>query len=1050
MPKFLHVSLISFLFLIILSSTTIVSAAQQTDKTHRLHQAYNDIFDNQSLTNKEKYQAFQTLSFNIDEKNHPQLAALIYAKLMYFAAIINDISAFNEWDKQLSTVPLEQSDQEVINFLVEENQMVLNREESQFIIAIAQGEKLKQLLPTFSIHLESNLTENGLALIDLDIALLYNTLGISYFSTSDFESAQKHYFKAMEIYQSRNLQVGMLSIYNNLSMISWAQQDYPKAISLLKQSIDIANAIKDEESVIRGQSNLGIYYSASFSYDNAFAAYTRVLKHKNINLYPKLKIQTLLAKSEVLQTIGEYSKSEQMIQEALLLSTQTQDQINLFTAKISLANLLKNQQKFEQALVLYNEALEQFRTLQMKHKELGVLSEISDLYRQQGNLEKSLEYFQLYNTLSIEFLKSAQKTTVLNLHEKFEKQNRDKQINLLEKANQLNSEAVKNAKDRQQFILYFSISLIIIIFLLLNRFYNRKHAHRLELHNKEIKENEKQLLLLSHAFSNTADAVWITNKDFEIEAVNNAFVLLCHKTRLEVLGKKVSFAPVKGQDEAFTKRVLLQAKIEGTWHGELYEQRSNDEIFPLELDIEAIRDEQNEIIHYLGVFRDITEQKKSQEQLERLVTHDDLTELPNRTLLDQLIKQSCLNSIYSGKTPTLLLLDVNGFKKISDSFGHACGDAIICEIAKRLKNKLYSKDVIGHINGAEFCILTELSDPKRSAARVAQKILTIFEQPFDVTDTPLNITASIGITLYPDDSDNAQDLLRKSAIAMLDVKNSDNHNYRFFERRMNNEVIEQLEREQRILNAINNQNFEYYYQPLVDTDTGRITGAEALIRWIESDGSIIAPEYFIPLAEQAGFIDQIDRITINTVFEQVASWHEKGQTFGNISINISAKMFSQSQELLRLLQAKLSQYRLNPALIKIEITESTLLHNIDQAIETMEQIKSLGFLLALDDFGTGFSSLNYLKRFPIDTLKIDRSFIMGMHESAVDQTIVQSIISLAHTLHLRVVGEGVELKEHLNELQKMHCEEYQGYLYSKPVPINEFEALFQSNTKLNK
>ena len=1014
---------------------------QVTYSNQSAYQSFSAIFYHDSLSNEEKYLRGQALSFDISPTTHPRVAALLYLQLMFINAQTNDGESAQQWRDKLATLTLPKQEQQVVNFLINLYQMELHRVNGEYIIAISEGENLKQQLANFNLQAKRNFVNNTLFVKELDKAILYNSLGISYFKTSDYREAQQHFIDTMELYEKADKPSGKLAIYNNLSMISWAQQNYLQAISLMNQSLALSKQLNNEQNYLRGLSNLGIYYSAAKNYDNALASFQKVFKHESIDNYPKIKIQTLLAKAETLQAIDEFAQSETLIQQALLLSTRANDKTNISMAKVSLANLLSQQNKYQQALAFYLEAIEHFREMQLAQEAVKVLLKISQLYQQQGQYDKALTYFEQYNNQSIELLKSAQESSITNLHERFEKQNREKQIQLLEKENQLNTEAIKVAASQQKFTLYLAIAVIVILFLLLNRYYNKIQARRLALHNKEIAANEKQLLLLSHAFSNTADAVWITNEHFEIEAVNNAYVLQTHKTRIEVIGKKIAFAHVNGQDEAFTKRILLQAKLEETWHGELYEQRSDNEVFPLELDIEAIKNDNNEIIHYLGVFRDITDRKKSEQQLARLVTHDDLTGLPNRTLLDQLIKQSCLNSKHSHKTPTLLLLDVNGFKKINDSFGHAVGDTLIHEIANRLKNTLYRKDVIAHINGAEFCILAELNEPKRSAVRVAQKILSIFDQPFNVNDSAFNLTASMGITVYPDDSDNPQGLLKKAAIAMLDVKNTENHNYRFFEARMNNEVANQLEQEQKLLNAINNQYFEYYYQPLVNTQTGEITGAEALIRWIEPNGEIVSPQTFIPLAEQAGFIDQIDRHTINSVFEQVALWVQQNTKFGAISINISAQMFTQSQELITLLQAKLSQFQINPQYIKIEITESMLLNDIEMAISTMDQIKKLGFQLALDDFGTGFSSLNYLKRFPIDVLKIDRSFIMGMHESEVDQSIVKSIVSLAHTLKLTVVGEGVELAEHLDELQKMHCEEYQGYLYSKPIPSQEFEQL---------
>ena len=641
---------------------------------------------------------------------------------------------------------------------------------------------------------------------------------------------------------------------------------------------------------------------------------------------------------------------------------------------------------------------------------------------------------------------NAQKDSIKNLQMQYEAEDKQKEIDLLQAENTLNVLKMHSAKSQNFIIIALALSAFIIVLLAVSRYYSKKEQQRLALYNREIKANEKQLMLLSNAFKNTSDAVWITNKDFEIEVINRAYITQTLKNEQDVIGQKVSFASINGQDTNFAEKLRTQAMINGNWLGELYDQRSTGETYCLELEIEAIKDDNNNIIHYLGVFRDITEKIKIRQQLRKLATHDDLTGLPNRTLLNELIIQSSLNSQRSDISPTTLLLDASGFKNINDTYGHDHGDEIICEIAKRLSSILYSKDVIAHINGAEFCVLVELSDPDYGATAVARKILSCFEAPFDINGHSLTITANIGITRFPEDAKDPQELLRKAALAMIDSKNQQQNSYSFFEQHMNKEMNIHLAQEQSLITAIKNNVFAFYYQPFVNTKTGKISGAEALIRWIQPNGDVIYPDEFIPFAERLGLIDSIDEITIDKVFHQIALWQEKQELFGPISINLSAKMFAKSNELITFLNSKLAQYKIPPTLVKIEITEGMLQEEIEKAITTMEQIKALGFTLSLDDFGTGFSSLNYLKQFPIDILKIDRSFIMDMHKSTVDQSIVRSIIDLAHNLNLSVVAEGVELIEHLALLKQLDCQEYQGYYFSKALPVNEIENLVKNQS----
>lgn len=1034
----------SFVILIFYSLFAVTShayiATQPLDETTH-YQKFTEIFTNFKLNNTEKQQQGHALLFEIDEQKQPELAALIYVELLKIAADDGVLSRFKSLTEKIRDLPLSPANKTNIETLTSIAEVNLERKLGKHPAAIVHAESLlplfEQVVPTAT----TNLNSNNIVLSIVDRAFLYYLLGNSHFLSTNYDLAHQYLLNAMTLYEQADDLNGQAIINTNLSMISWAQQNYQQALLHTDKALKIVSQLGDEQQIINNLLNKGLYFQNLKRYDNALASFQKILNHPNISQYTTHQIKTLLALADTLQSAGEYKNSEGYIQQALLISANADDKINLNTAKVALANLLTQQQKYDQALSFYLEAETFFQQAKLNRLQSVVLEALSKLYRLQDDYQKAFEYYEKFNVLTVDMLKSAQKTTVISLQEKYLAEKRNKQIALLEKEQKDNQNKIQDIESQRQFILLISAFSIIILSLLTSRYYNRKESKKLKQLNDAISENEDRLHLLSHAFKRTSDAVWIANKDFELVAVNNAFVQHTHKTRTDVIGKKLRFASVNGQDEMLADRILLQAKVSDSWQGQLYDQRSDEEIYPLELEVDSIKDDDNNITHYLGIFRDITEQRRAQEQLSRLATHDELTGLPNRALLEQLISQSCLTAKHTKKMPTLLLLDVNKFKKINDSYGHTNGDQVISEIGKRLKSVLYTKDVISRLNGAEFCILSELNDPKRSAVRVAQKVMSIFDKPFACADTTLNIKASMGITVYPQDGDNSEDLMRKAAIAMLDVSNSDTSGYRFYEPRMNTAVTKQLEREQKILNAINNDYFDFYYQPIVSVEGKKIVGAEALIRWIEPDGKIISPADFIPVAENAGFIDQIDRITINRVFEQLADWQQRGFDYDIISINLSGKMFLHAEELITMLTAKLSQYGIPASTIKLEITEGMLLEDIQRAIKTMRELKALGFQLSLDDFGTGFSSLNYLKKFPIDYLKIDRSFIANMHQNEVDQNIVASIVSLAHTLNLQVIAEGVEYNEHLEQLREMHCQWFQGYLYSPPLPKESFEVL---------
>ncbi|MFD1618748.1 EAL domain-containing protein [Thalassotalea marina] len=1034
----------SLLLLFVFTALSPLSAAFEaglktpSDKTY---QQYLNIFDDTSLTNTQKQQQGQALLFELDPQQSPQISALIYIQLLNIAAEESAKIRFDSLKEQLATLTINQNDKTTIDALLSMAEINLNRKMGKHPLAILQAENLLQQIEQQPPVRHSNVYDGALVLSVVDHAYLYYLLGNSFFLSAEYATAHKYLLLAMDKYEQVKNLPGQAVIYTNLSMISWAQGNFPQAIFHTNQALDIANNLNNEAMLINNLLNKGIYFQNSKKYDNALSTFRKLLSHPNIKNYPLYQIKALLAKADTIQSTGMYEQSRIFIENAIQIATEHDDLVNLNTAKISLGNLLTQQKKYEQALPHYLEAEAYFEQMQLSRLQSVALKETSKMYQYSGQFDKALDYFQQFHALNEKMLKNAQKSTVLSLQEKFLAESKTKQIELLKKQQEIDQVRILEVEQQRQITLIASTAIIIILLLLISRYFTRKESKNLKQLNQTIIENESQLTLLSHAFRHTSDGVWIVNANFELVAVNNAFVQHTHKTRHQVIGKKLAFAAVNGQDEMLAERILLQTKLAGSWQGELFDQRSNDEIYPIELEVDAIVDDNANVTHYLGIFRDVTDKRRTQEQLSRLATHDELTGLANRTLLEELVSQSCLTAQHTKKLPTLLLVNVNGFKKINDSLGHSVGDKLIVAISKRLKSQLFSKDIIARLSGAEFCVLCELNDPRRSAVRVAQKVMETFDQVFNIDGHQLNISANMGITIYPQDAKTSDELLRKAAIAMLDVSNSNNIGYRFFEPKMNTSVTKQLEREQKILNAINNQYFEFYYQPIVDISSKNIVGAEALIRWVEPDGTVISPANFIPVAEQAGFIDQIDRIVIAQVFSQAAVWKKQGYDFGVISLNLSAQMFLNAEELITMLTAKMSQNQVAASNFKLEITEGMLLGDIQRGIKTMRDLKGLGFQLSLDDFGTGYSSLNYLKKFPIDCLKIDRSFISSMHKNKMDQEIVASIISLAHTLGITVVAEGVEYEEHLQLLAAMQCELYQGFYFSQPVPAETFEVL---------
>jgi diguanylate cyclase (GGDEF)-like protein/PAS domain S-box-containing protein len=1014
---------------------------QSEDEFNR---AFLQINNNETLSALAKEQLLINFLSELESTQNNHYNIIVVNQLHYIALQQGNKNKANKWlsrFNQLLTKIESRKSILALEFLAKHNQLRVFHNKQQHLVLLSTATELLAESKQLEISNRNYIFNDEISITEVDIANIHNLMGASYFLLGNYDLAQKSFIVASKAYELLDNKKGVSRSYNNLSLIRWAQKDFQSALEYLQKTLVISKQIGDNENYITNLSNQGIYYSRLHQYDNAVASYKKAINNPESSLFPKATLGAMLALADTYLTVNELPLAKSIIEQALKLSEETDNKLSYANSKVMMARLLVSLGDHLQALELYKNTLPFYQEKKLESLEASLYLLISKAYLVKKDWQQTYSFYERSVQLTTKLNKEAQQSSVHQLQAQYEAENKQKQIDLLQTKNEFNGLQIQSVKNQRFIIIALSISTLIILLLAVSRYYNKKEQKRLALYTEEIKVNEKQLMLLSNAFKNTSDAVWITNKDFEIEVINDAYLKHTRKSKSDVVGQKVTFAQINGQGTDFSEKVRIQALVNGTWHGELYDQKSTGETYSLELDIEVIKDDGGDIIHYLGVFRDITEKVKIQQQLSKLATHDDLTGLPNRTLLNELIIQSSLNSQRSNKSPTILLLDVNNFKKINDTYGHNCGDEVICEIAERLNKVLYLKDVIARINGAEFCILVELSDPKYGAIAVARKILSCFDSTFSLDNQLFNITASIGITRFPEDAKDPQELLRKAALAMINNKNLQQNDYRFFEQHMNNEMDVQLAKEQDLLVAIQNDLFEFYYQPLIDIKTGKIAGAEALIRWIEPNGNVVYPDSFIPFAEKLGLIDLIDGITIDKVFQQVSLWQNERKGFGPISINLSAKMFSKSDELISLLNDKLAQYKLPSTLVKIEITEGMLLEEIEKAIATMEQLKALGFKLSLDDFGTGFSSLSYLKQFPIDILKIDRSFIMGMHESIVDQSIVRSIIDLAHNLNLSVVAEGVELVEHLEFLQQLNCEEYQGYYFCKAVPLADIERL---------
>ena len=473
---------------------------------------------------------------------------------------------------------------------------------------------------------------------------------------------------------------------------------------------------------------------------------------------------------------------------------------------------------------------------------------------------------------------------------------------------------------------------------------------------------------------------------------------------------------------------------------EVRRKKKSGEVFWASLSLSPLCDMHDRSIGLIAYITDITERKQAEERIHHLAYYDALTNLPNRSLLTKLVDQALTVAQRSKQTGCVMFIDLNRFKMINDTLGREVGDALLCEVAQRFRLALRDQDIVARLGGDEFAIgLFDISQ-HYEASMVAQKLLHSLTAPFIIDGHDLRVGASIGISVYPQDGQDAETLLRLADIAMYRAKqggDSDAENVAFYSQDMNQGMQERMRIESGLRQALGNGQLLLHYQPKYSIASGQIIGAEALVRWKHPERGLVPPAEFIPLAEATGLVVQVGEWVLEAACAQAQRWKEMGLPPIRLAVNVSAREFTSS--LPGRVMETLKRYGLEPSWLELEITESTLMHNIDRVIGIMDRLTALGITLSLDDFGTGYSSLSYLKRFPIDTLKIDRSFTTGIPTDTNDCAIASTIISIAQQLRHKVIAEGVETVEQLAFLKDSGCDEVQGYLFSRPLPAIEFE-----------
>jgi diguanylate cyclase (GGDEF)-like protein/PAS domain S-box-containing protein len=548
---------------------------------------------------------------------------------------------------------------------------------------------------------------------------------------------------------------------------------------------------------------------------------------------------------------------------------------------------------------------------------------------------------------------------------------------------------------------------------------------------------------LLHSIVNTAaDGIIVIDGTGMLEFVNAAIERMFGWKPPELIGRNVDcLLPTRHRH---APRRMMSEKDPGN-HApiidagrEMKAQRKDGSVFPIEFTFGEMWIEGR--IKYAGIMRDVTERKCAEERIRHLAHYDYLTGLPNRTLFSQLLEQALSESKFAQKQVAVLFIDLDRFKLINDSLSHESGDAVLQQMAKRLTDALPRRDTIARFGGDEFAVLMRDCSIPKDAAETAQKLLTALAQPLLLEGQEYHLTASIGISAFPGDGENAQTILKHSDIAMYRAKEHGKNNYQFYSSQMNLHSFERLVLERFLRHALEQDEFQLYYQPKIDLVTNCVTGVEALLRWIHPGMGIISPTKFIPLAEETGLIVPIGAWVLRAACAQNRAWQEQGLPALTVAVNLSARQFAQ-EDLHETIIAVLDETGLPPELLELEITESVTMENPEHAAALLRKLKALGIRLAIDDFGTGYSSLSYLKRFPIDNVKIDRSFIKDIPHDQDDVAITQAVIAMAHSLRLKVIAEGVESEDHLRFLREHGCDEAQGYLFGAPMPADKVMQL---------
>ncbi|MBK1837274.1 EAL domain-containing protein [Azospirillum sp. YIM B02556] len=555
----------------------------------------------------------------------------------------------------------------------------------------------------------------------------------------------------------------------------------------------------------------------------------------------------------------------------------------------------------------------------------------------------------------------------------------------------------------------------------------------------ERKQHEEKIRLLATVFDSVADGILIVDPELTVQAINPAYEIMTGFQREELLVRPlVLFAPGSHERE-FVDAVWTTARQAGRWQGEVTSFRHSGEAFAAALSVTSVRAPNGVLEHYVLTIADISQRKSQEHQIRYQASFDRLTDLPNRWLVCERLEEAIVRAQRGKSKVAVAFLDLNRFKQVNDTLGHHAGDELLKLVARRLRNCTRMTDTVGRLGGDEFLIVAPDAADRSAGAKLVEKVLYSMAEPFSVHNQELFCGASIGIAFYPDDGETADQLLRNADLAMYHAKRNPENKYVFYDGEMRERSGFTLGLESDLRRASGGNEFELHFQPKIDLAANRTIGAEALIRWRHPVRGMVSPAEFIPLAEETGLIWEIGAWTLIESCRRLADWIRRDLPIPSVSVNLSPRQF-QDARLVGFVRSVVESAGIPADRLELELTEGAMIGDIEKAVTILNGLKDIGVRLSIDDFGTGYSSLAYLKRFPIDTLKIDRSFVRDIVKSTTDPAIVGTIVNLAESLGFDTIAEGVETQEQADMLRQQRCTRIQGYLISRPLPIDQFET----------